>query len=128
MLFHVGALSLDEAGLLSKLDRIRRVRWFNHQPQCLACNGRNSPSIPRGIAQQFHARVIDPIRALATKTIDATAIIGGTLLPGSIGEKVGDISYRKYVFGRRHRYRISQTSRASLSMPRTCNPARCGGL
>ena len=38
------------------------------------------------------------MRQLAGKTIDATAIIGGTLLSGSIGDKVSN-AYRTHLFG-----------------------------
>jgi NTE family protein len=50
-----------------------------------------------GVAQRFNTEVVDPIRLLASKTIDATAILSGTLLPGSIGDKVS-AAYRKYLF------------------------------
>ncbi len=42
--------------------------------------------------------VADPVRKLAGKTIDAGAILGGALGPGSIGERVVG-AYQKYLFG-----------------------------
>lgn len=41
---------------------------------------------------------MSPIRLLAGETIDATAIIGGVLLPGTISERV-QAAYRKHLFG-----------------------------
>jgi NTE family protein len=51
-----------------------------------------------GVGRAFNAEVVEPIRALAGTTIDEASIIGGTFLPGSIGDKVAD-AYRKYLFG-----------------------------
>jgi NTE family protein len=41
---------------------------------------------------------VQPIRALASKTIDEGAILGGILLPGTISDKVTE-AYRKHLFG-----------------------------
>src|SRR5262249_627070 len=98
MLFHVGALwRLNEVGLLPKIERISSgsggsitAGGFGLQWSTLTFN-------PAGVAQRFQAEVVDPIRLLASKTIDATAIISGALLPGSIGDKVSE-AYRKHLF------------------------------
>jgi NTE family protein len=47
---------------------------------------------------RFNEYVVRPIRSLAGETIDATAVITGILLPGSISEKV-QATYRKHLFG-----------------------------
>src|SRR3954464_2080514 len=51
-----------------------------------------------GVAAALQAEVVDPIRALASKTIDEGAILGGILLPGTISDKVV-AAYRKHLFG-----------------------------
>ncbi len=48
--------------------------------------------------EDFVARVVDPIRSMASKTIDRTAIIAGALLPGSISDRIAD-AYRENLFG-----------------------------
>jgi len=48
-------------------------------------------------ANSFATHVVAPIRDLAGRTIDAKAIVGGSLLPGTIGEKIAD-AYDKYLF------------------------------
>jgi NTE family protein len=99
MLFHVGALwRLNEVGLLPKIERISSVSGGTITAGMLGLKwSRLDFNAPRS-AQRFRAELVDPIRTLATKTIDATAIISGTLLPGSIGEKLSDV-YRKHLFG-----------------------------
>ena len=42
--------------------------------------------------------MIQPICRLAGETIDTGAVLSGTLLPGTIGEKVAD-AYREHLFG-----------------------------
>ena len=49
------------------------------------------------IARAFDQEVIQPIRALAGKTIDEASILSGIVLPGSIADKVVD-AYRKHLF------------------------------
>jgi NTE family protein len=99
MLFHVGTLwRLNEAGLLGKLDRISSVSGGSITAGMLGLKWSKLAFNGAGIAQQFRAEVVDPIRQLAGKTIDATAIIGGTLLPGTIGDKVSS-AYAKHLFG-----------------------------
>jgi NTE family protein len=51
-----------------------------------------------GVGAAFEAEVVQPIRDIASKTIDEGAILGGILLPGTISDKLVD-AYRKYLFG-----------------------------
>lgn len=99
MVFHLGVLwRLNEVGLLPKLDRISSVSGGSIIAGVLGLHWSRLAFDAKGVAQQFPAAVVEPIRSLAGRTIDATAIIGGTLLPGSIGEKIGN-AYGKHLFG-----------------------------
>jgi NTE family protein len=51
-----------------------------------------------GVGRMFDAEVVQPIRALAGRTIDEGSVISGLVLPGSIADKVTD-AYRKHLFG-----------------------------
>jgi NTE family protein len=99
MVFHLGALwRLNEVGLLSKLDRISSVSGGSITAGMLGLSWSQLAFDTHDVAQNFRTAVVDPVRQLAGKTIDATAIIGGTLLPGSIGDKISN-AYRTHLFG-----------------------------
>ena len=99
MLFHVGSLwRLFETGLLFRLDRISSVSGGSITAGVLGLVWDRlfpSPTPDRG---RFEEHVVAPIRRLADETIDASALVGGLLLPGSISEKV-QAAYRKHLFG-----------------------------
>ncbi len=98
MLFHLGSLwRLNEVGLLEKLDRISSVSGGSITAGVLGLNW-NRLGFQGGIAQEFKPQIVEPIRALASRTIDATSIVSGALLPGSIAEKVAS-AYSKHLFG-----------------------------
>lgn len=100
MLFHVGALlRLNQLGYLSRLDRVSSVSGGSIIAGTLALNWRNLAFDANGVAGNFDEQVVHPIRALAGKTIDQGAILGGLLTPGkSIADKVA-AAYRKHLFG-----------------------------
>jgi NTE family protein len=99
MLFHVGALwRLNEWGYLPKLHRISSVSGGSITAGVLGMNWNALAFNQHGVAAQFAAKLVDPIRALAGRTVDQGSIIGGIFLPGSIADKVVD-AYRKHVFG-----------------------------
>ena len=96
MLFHVGSLwRLYEAGQLYTVQRISSVSGGSITSAVLALAWKylafDGDPVP------FEARVAKPIRTLASRTLDAEAIIGGILVPGSIGERVAE-AYDKYLF------------------------------
>ncbi|EJN22768.1 putative esterase of the alpha-beta hydrolase superfamily [Pseudomonas sp. GM78] len=96
MLFHVGSLwRLYESGQLFGLQRISSVSGGSITSAVLALAWKHLPF--DGARAPFEARVVGPIRELARRTLDAEAIIGGILLPGSIGDKVA-AAYDKYLF------------------------------
>ena len=98
MLFHVGGLwRLNEIGMLPKLARISSVSGGSIAAGVLGFKWAKLAPDARGISNVFESEIVQPIRALAGKTIDEGAVLGGILLPGSIAEKVAE-SYRKYLF------------------------------
>jgi NTE family protein len=99
MLFHLGSLwRLFAAGLLSRLDRVSSVSGGSIAAGVLGLGwNKLLLSSPPDLAR-FEKHVVLPIRNLAGETIDASAIIGGILLPGTISEKV-QAAYRKHLFG-----------------------------
>jgi NTE family protein len=98
MLFHVGTLwRLHEADLLRPMKRISSVSGGSITAATLALAWPSldfNPTRPTN----FIARVVEPIRGLAGHTLDAYAVLGGILLPGTIAERIA-ASYRKHLFG-----------------------------
>lgn len=99
MLFHAGALwRLNEMGVLPTLARISSVSGGSITAGLLGLKWGKLGFDGRGISNVFEPEIVQPLRALAGKTIDEGAILGGILLPGTIAEKVAD-SYREVLFG-----------------------------
>jgi len=99
MLFHLGALwRLNELGYLKKLDRVSAVSGGAITAGVLGHRWGRLAFDANGVASRFAAEVVQPLRALAGKTVDQDAVVGGLLMPGSVAERVAE-SYRKYLFG-----------------------------
>ncbi len=88
VLFHSGALiRLNELGLLPQLDRITSVSGGSIVSGRLAVCWGDLDFSDDGVARAFQAQVVDPLRALCSRTLDLRVIILG-LLP--IGKGVTD--------------------------------------
>ncbi len=99
MLFHVGSIwRLNELGLLPKLKRISSVSGGSITAGTLALNWGQLDFGQDGVATNYRELVVEPVRKLAGRTIDATSIFSGAILPGSIADMiVGE--YRKHLYG-----------------------------
>lgn len=97
MLFHLGTLwRLHEAGMLQGLKRISSVSGGSITAGALALAWDRLDFNPA--SDTFRRLVVDRVRLLAGTTIDADAILGGILLPGSIADRVARV-YREHLFG-----------------------------
>lgn len=100
MVFHIGALwRLYEAGLLDKLTRISSVSGGSITAATLALKWHKLSFKPDRIQTDFVPEVVAPLRALASETIDADAIVLGTLLPGRISDRIA-AAYDEHLFKR----------------------------
>lgn len=99
MLFHLGTLwRLNELDYLPKLDRISSVSGGSITAGVLAANWSRLEFDHGGVAGQFRAMVVDPVRRLGAKTIDVPSVLRGVFGFGSVGDKVAN-AYRKNLFG-----------------------------
>jgi NTE family protein len=87
MVFHVGALiRLNEVALLRKTKRISSVSGGSIMAGVLGTSWKDL-KFNNDIAINFNV-VVERVRQMADTTVDAGAIIGGILLPGSISDRV----------------------------------------
>ena len=130
MLFHVGAIwRLNELGYLPKLDRVSSVSGGSITAGVLGLNWRRLQFGDDGLAGNLNQQFVQPLRKLASKTIDKGAVFRGILLPGTISDRVAG-SYRKHVFGEaslqalpdRPRFVINATSMQTGALWRFSKP------
>src|SRR5580698_5045630 len=87
MVFHVGALiRLNELALLRKIKRISSVSGGSITAGVLGTSWEDL-KFTGDVASNFEI-VVDRVRKMADTSVDAGAIIGGILLPGSISDRV----------------------------------------
>jgi NTE family protein len=98
MVFHLGALiRLNEAGLLPQIKRVSSVSGGSITAAVLGLRWKALGWSGGGVGSRLVEEVVAPIRALASKTIDAESIIIGMLTPGTISEKVA-AAYEEHLF------------------------------
>jgi NTE family protein len=98
MLFHTGALwRLNEMGLLMKIARYSSVSGGSITSATLALNWTKLGFDAEDRAQQFQGQLVQPIRNLASRTIDMSSVLGG-IIGGGVAHKVAE-AYKKYLFG-----------------------------
>jgi NTE family protein len=101
MLFHAGALwRLNQIGYLRKLNRISSVSGGSITAGVLGAHWAQLAFDTNGVAADFGNQLVEPIRALAGKTIDVGAVLSG-FLPGITASSRVVAAYRKHLFGRR---------------------------
>src|SRR4051812_13809192 len=100
MLFHVGTLwRLNELGYLLNLKRISSVSGGSITAGVLGLAWKDLQFGSTGVAANFEARVVAPLRKLGSKGIDASSVILGVLIPWQhISDRV-EAAYREYLFG-----------------------------
>jgi NTE family protein len=99
MLFHVGALwRLNELGYLGRLERVSSVSGGSITAGALAARWAALGFDDQGVATNLRQELVEPVRGLAGRTIDAKSILGGVLLPGTVSNRVA-AAYRRHLFG-----------------------------
>ncbi|MDQ2084286.1 patatin-like phospholipase family protein [Xanthobacteraceae bacterium Astr-EGSB] len=98
MVFHIGALwRLYETGLLGTIKRISTVSGGSITGGMLGLAWRKLSFDPARLKDDFVPHVVMPLRRLAGETIDADAIIIGSILPGRISDRVAG-AYDAHLF------------------------------
>jgi NTE family protein len=98
MLFHLGVVwRLYETGLLRSFKRISSVFGGSTTAAVLAVSWPKLSFERTRLQDDFVPLVVTPIRALAGRTLDRNAILGGIFLPGTIGEHVA-AAYDEHLF------------------------------
>ena len=99
MVFHVGVLwRLNETGLLSKIDRFSTVSGGSITAGILAQRW-SDLDFTDGVARNFVDTFVTPVRKMAATSVDVGAVALGSLLPGTVSERVIK-AYRKHLFGK----------------------------
>jgi NTE family protein len=98
MLFHAGVVwRLYEIGLLNQLCRISSISGGSITAAVLALAWQKL-SFAATDTIDFVKLVVEPLRHLADRTLDADAVLGGVLLQGTVADNVAR-SYGEHLFG-----------------------------
>src|SRR5664280_915805 len=96
MLFHLGVLwRLNELHYLPKLNRISSVSGGSITNGVLAMNWDKLGFDHNGLALNFDQQVTQPIRRMASESIDVSSILGGIF--GGASKKITD-HYKQFLF------------------------------
>jgi len=96
MLFHLGSLwRLNELHYLPKLSRVSSVSGGSITNGVLAMNWKKLGFDANGLALNFDQQVTQPIRRMASQSIDVSSILGGIF--GGISQQVAD-HYNQYLY------------------------------
>ena len=126
MLFHLGTLwRLNELHYLPKLNRVSSVSGGSITNGVLAMNWSKLGFDDNGFAQNFDQQVTQPIRRMASESIDISSILEGIF--GGVSKHVAD-HYNKYLYNhaKLQTCRMTTRARASSSTPPACKRACCG--
>jgi NTE family protein len=100
MLFHIGTLwRLYDAGVLGTVKRISSVSGGSITAGLLGLRWGQLSFRPAAAKDDFVPQVVEPIRRLADQTLDVGGVIGGILLPGTIGDRIAG-AYAEHLFGK----------------------------
>lgn len=109
MLFHLGTLwRLNELHYLSKLDRISSVSGGSITSGVLAMNWNNLNFDANGLGLNFDQQITQPIRKMASETVDVSSILEGVF--GGVSEHIVD-HYNKFLFHNATLQQIPDTPR-----------------
>jgi NTE family protein len=99
-LFHIGSLlRLNELGWMKRLTEITSVSGGSIISAYLGYKWKKLNFNEKGIAANFNAEVVKPIRNLCLHTLDVGSIIGGILSPFHHPSSILISKYKKYLFG-----------------------------
>jgi NTE family protein len=97
MVFHIGVLwRLNETKLLSKIKRFSSVSGGSITAGVLASRW-DKLKFDNGVARNFVDVVVEPVRKMASTSVELGAVLWGSVLPGSIADRVAN-AYRKHLF------------------------------
>ena len=100
MLFHVGVLwRLNELGWLPKLTRVASVSGGSITAGVLALHWDALAFDAGGVGANFYAHVVDPLRRMASTSIDVSSVVIGALLPWTSASDRVAKHYRDVLFG-----------------------------
>jgi NTE family protein len=98
MLFHLGALMrLNELGYIPQLDRVSSVSGGSISAGVLASRWSRLRFTRSGVAENFDALVLSPLRAMAARTIDIPSVLLGLFGLGTAGGRLAG-AYRRHLF------------------------------
>lgn len=98
MLFHTGAIwRLNELGILYKLKTISSVSSGSIIAGTLAANWQNL-DFQSNIAQNFYQEIVEPIRKLASSTIDVPSVVAGAIFGKNSSNQIVN-AYKEHLFG-----------------------------